>query len=140
MFTDNVIKLDYRLSDDELRLLFVELQITEESGFKNREKFDVVFFMLVGDVVKFEPFAFIRKGQKGIEFEKNYYRALAKMSSSTAEYAKSLVNKDDSDLSIYRSDNLSFDYDVDSILEKISQKGIDSLTKSEKDFLDNQSK
>jgi hypothetical protein len=96
--------------------------------------------MLVGDVIKFEPFAFIRKGQKGIEFEKDYYRSLAKMYSSTTECAKSLVNKEDSDLSIYRLDNLSFEYDIDSILEKISEKGIASLTKSEKDFLDNQSK
>jgi hypothetical protein len=136
MFTDNIIKLDYRLSDDELRLLFVELQITAESGFKNREKFDVVFFMLVGDIVKFAPFAFIRKGQKGIEFEKDYYRALAKMSSSTAECAKSLVNKEDSDLSIYRSDNPSFEFDIDSILDKILEKGIESLTDIELQQLD----
>jgi len=137
MFTDNVIKLDYSLSDDELRPLFKELQITEESGFKARKKFDVVFFMLVGDVVKFEPFAFIRKGQKGIEFEKTFYRELAKMDSSTAECAKSVVNADnEADLLGNRSNNLSFEYDVDSILDKILEKGIDSLSKTERQQLD----
>ena len=31
-------------------------------------------------------------------------------------------------------------FDIDSILDKISQKGLDSLSNEEKDFLDNKSK
>jgi hypothetical protein len=47
------------------------------------------------------------------------------------EIVKDVVNND------YKEDK---NFDVDSILDKISQKGLDSLSDEEKDFLDNKSK
>ena len=47
------------------------------------------------------------------------------------EIVKDVVTND------YKEDK---NFDIDSILDKISQKGLDSLSNEEKDFLDNKSK
>ena len=150
MFTEGVIKLDLRLSNKELKSVYEKMGILEESINENRKSFDVIFFMAIDSLLKFEIFAFIRKGQRGIEFTKDYYRALAKMNNSTPEDvdSKSDVYGSDDKWEIVEENGKfvekriepTFNYDVDSILEKISQKGIEYLTKAEKDFLDNQSK
>lgn len=125
MLTQNVVKVDLKMSKDVLLKLFSKMCLEPEATYEIREHYDFVFYRLVDGV--FYSFAFIRKGQKGIEFTKNYYRSLSKLESVTAE---NIVSESD----------LVVNFDLNSILDKISKYGIESLTKSEKDFLDNHSK
>jgi len=132
-WTKNVIKVDFRLDDETLIHLFNKIGLEPDSTLKNREDFNVVFLMIFDG--EFKPFAFIRKGEKGIEFSKNYYRALGKMQKTNPDDL-TIIDSDEDDINF----KPSFEFDIDSILEKISRKGITSLTKEEKDFLDNYSK
>jgi hypothetical protein len=125
MLTQNVVKVDLRMSKDVLIDTFRKMNIHPQTAIHDKEEFDILFFQLVDN--KFHQFAFIRKGQKGIEFTKNYYRALSKLEAITAE-------------NIVREPDLEVNFDLDSILDKISKYGIESLTQSERDFLDNHSK
>ena len=127
MITDNVVKVDLRKGDDYIRDIAYKLGFDTESFIIDKEDFDVLFFMLVDN--RFYQFAYIRKGQKGIEFIKSYYRELSKLEFSTSD-----------DIVREPKEPKVIELNVDSILEKISEKGIESLTKYEKDFLDNQSK
>lgn len=126
MVTDSVVKVDFKMSKDVLLKLFSKMCLDPET-YEIKEYYDFVFYRLVDGC--FYSFAFIRKGQKGIEFTKSYYRDLSKLESVTAENIVS-----ESDL-IDPSD-----LEIDSILEKISERGIEALTRLEKDFLDSQSK
>jgi hypothetical protein len=67
---------------------------------------------------------YIRKKEKQIEFVKELAEQMAEMES--AKYSKPTI----------QSETLK----LDTILEKISQKGLQSLSPREKEFLDNQSK
>lgn len=127
MVTDGVVKVDFRMKKDVLLRLFSKMCLDPEATYEIKEYYDFVFYRLVDGA--FYSFAFIRKGQKGIEFTKSYYRDLSKLESVTAENI------------VCESDLIDpNDLEIDSILEKISERGIESLTKVEKDFLDNQSK
>lgn len=127
MITDNVVKVDLRKGDDYIRDISYKMGIIPDSLINDKENFDVLFFMLVDG--KFYNFAYIRKGEKGINFMKSYYRELSKLETSNSD-----------DIVREPKEPEVIEYDIDSILEKISEKGIESLTKAEKDFLDNSSK
>lgn len=121
MITDNILKIDLRKSKDVLIDTFRKMNFDPQTAIHDKEEFDVLFFKLVDN--EFHQFAFIRKGQKGIEFMKSYYVALSKLESSTAD-------------DIICEPNTPVQLDLDAILDKILEKGIESLTDIELQQLD----
>lgn len=126
LFSFNFIKIDLRLINTEAnakRILeenSIPLeQVDPQKLFSNKDNVDILFF----DAVTFSIVAYIGKREKEIKFVVEFTRLL--WSQEPIKYSKKIAD-----------DELKMDH----ILEKISSKGIASLTKREKDFLDEQSK
>lgn len=93
-----------------------------DTAIDDSKYFDFIFVKFVNDSIY--VFAYINKGETDIKF--------------TSQYTNELIGLD-----VYsdkKPNEPAIILNVDSILEKISERGIDSLTKFEKDFLDNSSK
>jgi hypothetical protein len=128
-FSFELFKIDLRIINtvDNCKRLLKDNDITEdkvsaEKLFALKTTVDIIFF----DKVTFSIFAFIRKREKQIEFVKELNDELFEIES--IKYVKIEPT--------IQSETLK----LDNILEKISTKGMNSLTPREREFLDLQSK
>jgi hypothetical protein len=126
-FSFNFIKIDLRLINtvQNAKRILEENSISDcvsaEKIFEWKPTVDILFL----DPIKFTIVAFIYKKEKQINFVSELYQELQ------AQEPIKFIKKEKV---------FSTSLKIDSILEKISSRGINSLTKEEKDFLDNQSK
>ena len=91
-----------------------------------------VHYYRINDVVEVLGFIFYRK-----DFEKNFNINIDELKEKTENILK--MNQDESDINkiINKNDKK---FDIDEILDKINEVGIENLTKEELDFLNSQNK
>lgn len=124
----NVIKVDLNASDAKLKSLFEATNLDYTSVIENKEEFDVLFITASTNMINI--FAFIRKGKSKIEFTETYYKFL-----NDLNFVKTIIVEGfDEDKDIENVERVM--PDIDTILEKITATGLDSLTKEEKNILD----
>lgn len=128
-YSFNFIKVDLRIIntlENCIRILkdnnISEEKVSAQKLFDLKSSIDIIFF----DDQNLSLVAFIRKKEKQIEFVKEFYDDLHDL--DALKYTKKQIN--------LQSETLKLDL----ILEKISSKGLNSLTPREREFLDNQSK
>jgi hypothetical protein len=127
----NIIVIDYAFtSDEKLRRICDELHLNYELLTKEKKQFkmykiwvDVENRTMIGYSTTFAPNEIIFT--EGLDRE---LRAMSRYEPKPKELPSPKIEYPKADL------------DIDSILDKISKFGIDSLLKEEKDFLDNSSK
>lgn len=128
-YSFNFIKVDLRLintTENCKRILkdnnIPEDRVCHKKLFELKPTLDIIFL----DQKTYSIAAFIQKKEKQIEFVKDVLDEMHGLNPIT--YVKKEIT--------VQAETLK----LDSILEKISDKGMDSLTPREKEFLDNQSK
>lgn len=121
------IQIDFSTtSDADLRVILKRYAIKYDELIEKHKKFG--FYKIFIDLDTFKLFAYILVSDKNkVEFTDGINEVLLSIKPEVVEEEKPQIDIDIS-------------FDVDQILEKISKFGINSLTKAEKDFLDNQSK
>jgi hypothetical protein len=128
-FSFNFYKIDLRIINtlENCQRLLKENGVSDENVsaqklFELKSTVDVIFL----DQETFSIVAFIRKRERQIEFVKELFDEMFDIESFK------YVKKDPTP----QAETLKLDF----ILEKISSKGLNSLTPREREFLDNQSK
>jgi hypothetical protein len=121
-----IIKMDLRKSDSLLKQDCDELGIDFEVLKKEKKMFDFYFFLLDAEDSA-RLFAFIRKGKNDVEMKKTFSNYLLSMSENINSFIEPATDFSE-----------SVTFNIDAILDKISDSGINSLTKEERNFLDKQ--
>jgi hypothetical protein len=125
-YSQKFIRIDLRIINTEAnakRLLeendIPETAVCYKKLFEQKSNVDILYF----DSTTYTIVAYQYKREKEIKFVTEFLSHLS--NSHTLKYEKRI-----------KDENLQMDF----ILEKISERGIDSLSKREKEFLDEQSK
>lgn len=114
----NTLLIDFRkLNDNDIKVISTKFGIDYDYLISLRDDYSIERVFI--DVDQKEILAFTYFNIDGINYNDNVFN---NMKAYEVEVPKAVV------------------FDVDTILEKITDFGIDSLTKDEKDYLDNYSK
>jgi hypothetical protein len=126
-----IYKMDLRKSDKDLAKESKVMGLDFESMKRNRKKFDIIFY--IGNTKgEYDILAFVRKNETKII--SNFEDCVGTLSSMSSN-----IDNLSNDGAIFEVPlNESASLDIDTILDKISISGINSLTEEEKDFLDKQ--
>ena len=125
---DFILKINLKQSDEELQKLCKKTTLNIDFLKENSEHFSVLYYLQVKKN-SFVLFAYSRKNSSKIELMMNFCEDLFQMKFTTfPSNQKSDSNK--------HKHEIKNQLDVDDILDKIQAHGIDSLSKTERNFLE----
>jgi hypothetical protein len=125
--TESILKLDLNKPLDILKKDCDTLNKNFDSMVRNKKNFDSIFFLKDG--ANYKMIAYIIKGTNKVTINDDLTNFLSTMSDNINSLHANDIGVNAQGVSIFN---------IDDILDKISKKGIDTLTNEERDFLDNQ--
>jgi len=123
----NIFRIDLNKPLEALKRDCDALNLRFDTMVKNKKDFDAIFF--IKDDNRYKMIAFINKGSNEVTFYEDFSNLLYSMVDNVNSIYEPVVES---------VKNEPVVLSIDTILDKISEKGIDSLSKEERDFLDKQ--